>query len=62
MIRVMVGAVVMLAEAVTFDRERRIDIIDYNIAVGIVMVCSTELNMNTATMQRDTMENHCFIK
>ena len=37
-IRVMVGAVVMLAEAVTFDRERRIDIIDDNIAVGIVMV------------------------
>ena len=34
----MVGAVVMLAEAVTFDRERRIDIIDDNIAVGIVMV------------------------
>ena len=38
MIRVMVGAVVMLAEAVTFDRERHIDIIDDNIAVGIVMV------------------------
>lgn len=34
----MVGAVVMLAEALAFDSVRRIDVIDDNIAVGIVVV------------------------